>query len=609
MPEKHLKVFLWKYFVFICLFIFLACGGSRADYIEVLYVNANVGAAAGGHTALKLGDDVFHYQFFPDERFLLIRESWPHFRLIYNKLRNRSIFSAPCWVSGAVFQQIKENFTATLAAQQYDMYRERFFREQQELLGALESGHGRVMVAGLGFFNNQQSDSVSGVILRTFVNQRLGGDFLGREKERTELRLQQLKDLLNTPGTTPEIVEEKLAKFSDTIKKLSALEVLHGGIGLTDPALVRESSVPSLTVNDIRGMSAYLERLKGSIANLLHSERPDSGETIILQVARYHAVSSSIQKGVLLTLDPFPDDATVKYLDLTDQEMRSYLVELSSLLMKEGAEVFGELIHAEGVEADVLYMLLEQVNGRLAELSGVLHFDLPVRLAAGHTIPSRKRSVNMVFSPFSEPVYESLSSPVRKKQAVLAEEIKQRYHYSLMDRNCVNELLKTINDSFSSRVEVERALGGWIDPVSDRVIIPHDFFYRVRSKYRVAEIEQYRSRRLAALEELSASGAPLLWFQEGNTMTSTLYKPRKEDTPFLFFTDNIDWPRPVLGLVNLTWAVGHSIGGLFMLPVDDGQHLWQGMRGMFYSLPELVFCNIRKGTYLHDDLTGRENEL
>lgn len=59
--------------------------------LDFLYVNANAGEAAGGHTALRLGDSIFHYQFFPDATFLLVREPWEEFRFLYNDLHNRTI--------------------------------------------------------------------------------------------------------------------------------------------------------------------------------------------------------------------------------------------------------------------------------------------------------------------------------------------------------------------------------------------------------------------------------------------------------------------------------------------------------------------------------------
>jgi hypothetical protein len=34
-----------------------------------------------------------------------------------------------------------------------------------------------------------------------------------------------------------------------------------------------------------------------------------------------------------------------------------------------------------------------------------------------------------------------------------------------------------------------------------------------------------------------------------------------------------------------------------MLPADGGETLWAGLRGVVFSLPELVFQNIRKGSF------------
>ena len=172
-----------KYFViFTSLFVFLAAKSVHAENIELLYVNANVGASAGGHTALKLGDDVFHYQFFPDERFLLVRESWPHFRLIYNRLRNRTIYSASCLVSKKSYKKIKSRFTTILASQQADFYHERLLQEQIDLLDNLLSGDIRIDVAGLGFFDPAAKESEFGVSLRSSIQKALGNDFLVKKK-------------------------------------------------------------------------------------------------------------------------------------------------------------------------------------------------------------------------------------------------------------------------------------------------------------------------------------------------------------------------------------------------------------------------------------------
>ena len=115
-----------KWFLPAIILFFLA-SSSYAEQIEIIYVNANVGAAAGGHVGLKLDDDVFHYQFYPDGRFLLVRESWDSFRLIYNRLRNRTIYAARCPISDEAFTRIKNHFTTLLASQIRRRYISYFF--------------------------------------------------------------------------------------------------------------------------------------------------------------------------------------------------------------------------------------------------------------------------------------------------------------------------------------------------------------------------------------------------------------------------------------------------------------------------------------------------
>jgi hypothetical protein len=58
----------------------------------------------------------------------------------------------------------------------------------------------------------------------------------------------------------------------------------------------------------------------------------------------------------------------------------------------------------------------------------------------------------------------------------------------------------------------------------------------------------------------------------------------------------------LFGAANLITGLAASAVGLAMLPVDGGD-LWAGIRGAVFSLPELVFENIRKGSF--EPRTGR----
>jgi hypothetical protein len=88
-----------------------------------------------------------------------------------------------------------------------------------------------------------------------------------------------------------------------------------------------------------------------------------------------------------------------------------------------------------------------------------------------------------------------------------------------------------------------------------------------------------------------------VFLRESNVVTSTLYRVQPQDSIFLFFTDDLVAPRPLFGAANLLTGLAASAVGLAMWPVDGGETLWAGLRGALFSLPELVFHNIRKGSF------------
>ena len=90
-----------------------------------------------------------------------------------------------------------------------------------------------------------------------------------------------------------------------------------------------------------------------------------------------------------------------------------------------------------------------------------------------------------------------------------------------------------------------------------------------------------------------------LWvfLRESNTLSSTLYRRTHDDSAFLFFTDTAPAARPVFGALNVIAGLGMAAAGLAMLPIDGGELLTAGLKGAMFSLPELAFFNIRKGSF------------
>jgi hypothetical protein len=126
----------------------------------------------------------------------------------------------------------------------------------------------------------------------------------------------------------------------------------------------------------------------------------------------------------------------------------------------------------------------------------------------------------------------------------------------------------------------------------------------VDREYPVTERIELTAHRRARLARMYAEESPVrVFLRESNTLTSTVYRRHPEDSLFLFFTDDVIAPRPIFGVANFLTGLGATAVGVVTLPHDGGRTLWAGVRGMLFSVPELFFFNIRKGSF--DEVDAR----
>ena len=119
----------------------------------------------------------------------------------------------------------------------------------------------------------------------------------------------------------------------------------------------------------------------------------------------------------------------------------------------------------------------------------------------------------------------------------------------------------------------------------------------VEARWDVVErpmLPSYRQARLQVLVRRDGWPARL---RESNVVTSSIYRRNEADSAFLFFTDDTVATRPVLGAANVVVGVGAAVAGLVSAPLDGARLLGAGLRGMMYSVPELAFVNVRKGSF------------
>lgn len=585
---------------FVCcvLFFFLPCSLWAADLfdpsedssLDFLYINANAGEAAGGHTALRLGDAVFHYQFFPDETFLLVRDSWDSFRFLYNDLHNRSISIATLPLEDSTLAKIRHHFTELLVEQQ------QFFDELDRLQKKKQSferflkGDFVFVVNGLGFFIPSQTTAGNSQLRRQIVAD-LGDEFLAESVAGAERSVQDIASRINGGA------DVAYKQLLEVLSLREALRVLAGDLMLGEDALIPAMEwEESLSAKEVDALQRFANYLYGSIVGLLQSSRPDRGEALLLQTARYLAVSQSLTALRLVTLDPFFE--TVGTVELKDTDLEAGKLEHLQNDLQRQANRRRELFFQIEEHPEISCSLLETSRARAWELSRVSDSYRRARILVRPVLPAKPAVITL---EDLRPDTNRLQGMLKQTDTTIATLSNRRdteYGYNLFLRNCATELIRSLNTTFSDPKRGEVALGGWMEADSGLVFIPFLFYNEAVSVFAVSKEQFLPARRLRNLEKLYAEDNDLLvWLRESNTLSSTLYEPRTKDTPFLFFTDDSFLLRPVLGLFNVGYATLHGVASVLTLPFDGGEGLNQAGRGIFYSLPELTFGNIRKGSY------------
>jgi hypothetical protein len=247
---------------------------------------------------------------------------------------------------------------------------------------------------------------------------------------------------------------------------------------------------------------------------------------------------------------------------------------------------------------------VEAEAARLAELRAALDGASHLRLLPSPSLPDGTgRVIALPRPPGPSDPPARLIAEARAREQRYAAALRERQGYNLITRNCVSEIFRTIDLALAggrSEADVRSAsardLGGYVHPTDGLNFIPFVSLRHVRTHWRDGErstLPSYRHYRIG--EQSRSEPAWRVALRESNVLTATTYHPGGEDGFFLFFTEDAGPLRPLLGALNVAAGLGRASVGLLTWPFDGGSGLRAGLEGAFFSLPELVFQNLRKG--------------
>jgi hypothetical protein len=625
--------------------LFLCSAPVSAASFEYLYVEANEGNSSGGHSAIQFGDETYHYQHHDSGLIRLLRQDKPEFYFLYRFLQNRRIHLSHIEVSDETFNMLKEHFKLQFLAQDQqfkqlnDLHKDRvLLRRLLYKLSAddafLDADFSVVLqLKGAGlFYAEQELDSqkkdenirnVKGVqsqsshtieMLRKKIEQHYGQDYLMHRQKQITTDIKTLtpshwsavKSILSKENFPPAI-NSFADTYADYLTGLIAIKVLAEGQPLRPDAFVVTHD--AMTPEE----KAVLERLRDqqilSLLKSVNSGRPDWGYALLVNMARFIAVDLSLQLGQWVFIDDFAMDSEWVSADQVAQYAEEMQVQIKDSL-NNLIQTRKALLNPDGL-TESNYSKLEMSANRYFELLKGRHHK-SIRYIGEKALPTKSISVpDWIVPELTQQQLKTALKELDNYENKFLQELAEHYRYDLITRNCVTELFRTIDqallqqnksgvdpskhDELLMRESMKR-LGGNISASYN--FIPFVSFQSVQEHYKVTTSAVLSSYRGQQLEKLYARNNGLMVsLRESNTFTSTLYTYNPDDAFFVFFTDDNLVLRPIFGLFNTAAGIGQSLFGFLSWPFDSGKNLKSGATGVLMSLPELLFFNMRKGSY------------
>jgi hypothetical protein len=599
------------------LLVLLAGGpAARGAVVDYLYVQSNVGTASGGHVAIRFGDDVYHYQNAGDDSLRLVREDFDSFRYAYSVLQNRTIHVSRLVATDDTYQRLQDRFSARHLIEQAHFDRLRARRNDVELIerilarqrGTAEPRHGGLQLRGAGFFYGDRAPSPAVeaprlATLRARVHAARGPDFLAERSQRVDRELARLAPEVG--GAAPvALSKDRLPAsdytFSQRFVDLAAQKLALDALDQARPLRreLRRTALGAdlaLAPDERAALAAFAGRLEANLVALVASRRPDWGYALLVGMARLLVLDESVRTGRLVVLDAFPRHALT--IPATSFPGRAeFLAELRQHARGEFLDARASTLPATELrERD--YNRLEDAANRYLEVRRGLDEGRDVRVYGERLIP------HVEIDP-PEPLLPDLDGDellaahglARTRERATAQALDALYRYDLIHRNCVSEIFETINTAFSP-AELRQRFGGRVEATRSFNFIPFVAYDTVNREYPVTEIAEIPSYRRTRLAQMYARENRIkVYLREANTLTSSVYRSNPQDSFFLFFTDDALLPRPVYGALNLVAGLGEAALGLLRLPFDGGRGVVAGAEGVLFSLPELAFFNVRKGS-------------
>ncbi len=661
---------------------------------EFLHIEANSGGSSGGHAALCIARECFHFQQTDDGLLRLVKDPADRFDHVYRALENRTIHAYRVPLADDALGRLAHAFASAHLVQDRQLAVRNALREEAAFLDALRapsdaagagarrraSDRGRrrggfygarvpsprmsrarmslgrtpggvgavlVRVPGSGYFlpadaalgaraSNEAAARSSPVIAELVrrLDETYGVDSLAWRERELRGEIARLAPPMNLAPLAPSAVDRlpplwlsMAARYRELVSGWIATEVLRHGVrlrrdrvwGLPGPTVTAVASDRSaldvatldvttvdltplaLAPRDIDALRVHQRASIDALVRLFGAHRPDWGYPMLVGIARLAALDTSIAARRLVLLDVFREDAPIVPPEIVARH-REALTALADERRAEFGAARAGFFAGDGRD-EMAWSRIETAGNLWLEMARALAGERPLRVHHDEPVPAASASGETW--PRPRPADDMIAQArveIEERERAYDRDLHALYPYDVMRSNCVTAIFHV----------VEGAIGrdglpppqGSHEPLDGRLALAGalDFipFMSARSVARGLGVRatEHPSYRRIALARLGARDPRRpVWWREANVLSSQIYRRHGADAPFLFFTEDAAYFRPVFGAANLLVGVGATAVGIALVPFDGGAMARRGANAVLFSLPELVFMGIRKGTF------------
>jgi hypothetical protein len=597
--------------VILCLYLALPIN-LFAKQLSYLYINASEGNASGGHTALRFDQETYHFQHFDSGIIRIIRHASADFDYQYRYLENRTLYKTKIELDEPHYEQLRNHFNLRFLVQkQQDALVNEIKLNLALLNNQVQSPLLTIPGAGLFADNFVSHETAINKAIHKKIQESLGTGFIDKyiQQLKTNISIDQPTDW---PQSSLQISENAFlsvpysfaSRYLDTISKLLFLQTLKAATPLNKKLYFSpEHTIFTLSTAEITQLKAFQNQLINNLLSLLTSSRPDWGSSAFVLYARILAISHSIQSGKLVLLDSYVANSrqtaypeVVRYQALFQKQKQQALAKIK----QQKHQLFSQQI----TMTEKHYGQFEMLANYYYERERALSKQQAIRLAGERRLPSKAISLAAhLFPKLSQQQTTTALNNLQFYQASINQQIQTLYQYDLITRNCVTEIFATIKQAEIYTQQMSK-LNHLIDN-HPFAFIPFSSFDSLSINFQKEIAPSFRAQQLKKMHQQENN--IMVYLREFNTVTAKDYKFNESDAIFLLFTDQNIWSRPIFGSLNLLIATTVGIYGSFALPFDSGKALKNSAMGILMSLPELLFFNIRKGSYKHLNFPAQTN--